>query len=143
MEDISFSNGNTNNNNKNNNKIIIVSVIAFVTVLIIVFAIVFSVDSGSSKRTINVSDTSISVSYLESLGYSAKINGVAKNNTGKNLSYASIEFSVYDSAGNNLGTALANINNLGDGDTWLFEATLFSFPSTKPATYKIADIIYW
>ena len=83
------------------------------------------------------------VTYTEYLGYTAEITGVAKNTSGKSYSYASVEFSVYDATENNLGTAIANINNLASGDTWRFSATLLAFPDTKPATYKLADVILW
>lgn len=83
----------------------------------------------------------MSITYNEYLGYSATIKGVAVNTSGHDLSYASVEFSVYDASGNNLGTALANINNLGQGDSWRFEAALFDFPSTRPDSYKLVEII--
>lgn len=82
-------------------------------------------------------------SYSEYLGYSVKITGTAKNTSNKNYSYASVEFSVYGESGSNLGTALDNINNLAKGDVWKFEATLFSFPKEKPASYKLVEITTW
>ena len=78
--------------------------------------------------------------YSEYLGYTVTIEGTAKNTSSRNYSYVQIEFVVYDVNGNNLGTALANINNLGSGDTWSFEAMLLSFPSTRPGSYKLVEI---
>ena len=40
------------------------------------------------------------------------ISGILKNNTDKTYSYAQICFNVYDKDGNQLGTAIANVNNL-------------------------------
>lgn len=115
---------------------------AFVVIAIIVTIIlVVSLSKSESKPKLTISDTQMSVTYNEYLGYSATIIGVAENTSGQNLSYVSVEFSVYDAAGNNLGTALANINNLGKGDTWKFEATLLSFPSTRPTSFKLIDLI--
>lgn len=113
----------------------------FVVIAIVVTLIlVISLGNTESKPKLKVSDTHMSVSYNEYLGYSATITGVAENTSGKNFSYASVEFSVYDASGNNVGTALANINNLGKGETWRFEATLFSFPSTRPTSFKLVEI---
>ena len=36
--------------------------------------------------------------------------------------YIEVTFTLYDADGNNIGTALANTNNLKDGGTWKFEA---------------------
>ena len=125
-------------NNHNRNLLLIG---AFVVIAIIVtIVLVVSLSKSESKPKLTVSDTHISVTYNDYLGYTATITGVAENTSGQNLSYASVEFSVYDSSGNNLGTAMANINNLGKGDTWRFEATLFSFPSTRPTSFKLVEI---
>ena len=125
-------------NNHNRNLILIG---AFVVVAIIATIIlVVSLGNSESKPKLTVSDTHMSVTYNEYLGYSATITGVAENTSGKNFSYASVEFSVYDESGNNLGTALANINILRKGDTWRFEATLLSFPSTRPTSFKLVEI---
>lgn len=118
-------------------------IVVAVIVSVACFFIIDSLLSIESKPDLEISGTSLSVEYTELLGYSAKVVGIAKNPISKNYSYASVEFSIYDSAGNNLGTAIANINNLSSGDTWHFEATLFSFPSTRPASFKLVDITVW
>ncbi len=142
MEEVSFNTEPPKNNNTNK-KAIIAIVIGIIVFSIIIAVIVVAVDGESGEKTVDVSNTSLSADYTELLGYSASITGVAKNNTGRDLSYVQIEFSVYDSAGNNLGTAVANINNLGVGDTWRFDATLLSFPNTRPSSYKLADVTYF
>lgn len=126
-------------NNKNIWTIVTVSIISFIVILVAIVALIPS--EKTSK--LEVAGTSLSVEYNEYLGYSATITGVAKNTTNKNYSYASVEFSVYDANGNNLGTAIANINNLSSGDTWRFEANLFSFPSSRPTSYKLVEITAW
>ena len=126
---------------KNNHKRNLILISVFVVIAIVVTIIlVVSLSNTESKPKLTITDTNMSVTYNEYLGYSATITGVAENTSGKNLSYASVEFSIYDASGNNLGTALANINNLGEGDTWRFEATLFSFPSTRPTSFKLVDV---
>ncbi len=143
MEEINLDVSEQTKNPKNKKGIWIAIIGIVIIVSIIVVASVFAGSSGSSNEKLAVSGTSMSVEYNEYLGYSAKITGVAKNVTSRNFSYASVEFSVYDANGNNLGTALANINNLSSGDTWRFEATLFDFPSTRPATFKLVEIVAW
>ena len=118
---------------------IIISFIVITIVAIVIIAVIVPSDLESREK-LSISNTNMIVTYNEYLGYSATITGVAKNISGQDLSYASVEFSVYDVSGNNLGTALANINNLMKGDTWRFEATLLSFPSVRPSTYKLADL---
>lgn len=141
MEEINLGNDVTpqKKTNKNIWTIVTVSVVSF---LVIIFVIV-ALTPSETKPKLEVSGTSLSVEYSEYLGYSATITGVAKNTSNKNYSYVSVEFSVYDTNGNNLGTAIANINNLSSGDTWQFEANLFSFPSSRPTSYKLVDITAW
>ncbi len=132
----------------------IVPIILSIIGAIVLFAIVFftvdcvmsgesSVNSNGLNTKLEVTNLSLTVDYSEYLGYSAVVTGTAKNVSGKNLSYASVEFSIYDSYGNNLGTALANINNLATNDTWQFEAHLFSYPSTEPVRCKLVKIYAW
>ena len=54
--------------------------------------------------------------------YSIYIVGTIKNNSGMEKGYIEVTFTLYDADGNNIGTALANTNNLKDGGTWKFEA---------------------
>ena len=99
-----------------------------------------SSSNANTKEKLNIANVEMIVDYSSYLGYSVKITGTAKNLSGKNYSYASVEFSVYDVDGNNLGTALDNINHLANGDTWKFEANLFSYPNTRPNSYKLVEI---
>jgi hypothetical protein len=40
------------------------------------------------------------------------------------ISYGQLSFGVLDSEGNRIGTAMANISNLGPGATWKFKALI-------------------
>jgi len=126
----------------NKNVIWLIIAVAIIIGLVCYFTIDTLATSDSTSK-LDISGTTMSVEYNEYLGYSATIKGIAKNNSKKNYSYASVEFSVYDAAGNNLGTALANINNLASGDTWNFSASLFSFPNTRPTKFKLVEITVW
>ena len=44
----------------------------------------------------------------------------------RDYDYLQIEIPVYDSQGNKVDTALANINNVNKGETWKFEAMALS-----------------
>lgn len=118
----------------------VVAIIIFVIVLIVCITPSGSTSGGGIVTKIDVQSQTLQSSYTEYLGYSAKVVGVAKNVTSRNFSYVSLEFSVYDSSGNNIGTAWANINNLSAGDTWRYEATLIGFSDTKPISIKLIDI---
>ena len=123
------------------------------TLAVLVFAILlmFSLvgcwddndDTPMNNEKLQISEVKMVTEYNEYLGYSVKITGVAKNVSGKKLSYASVEFVIYAADGSNLGTALDNINNLYNGDTWRFEAALFSFPKIQPTSYRLSDITAW
>jgi hypothetical protein len=75
----------------------------------------------------------------ENNGYMFTINGALRNNTGKQYLYVQITFGVYDAGGSKLGTALANVNNLGPGETWKFSAVYFGTIESG-GTYKLDDI---
>ncbi len=112
---------------------------------LIVFGVIFGVTGSNDQNTnsnaeLLISNVSMTYEYNEYLGYTVKITGIAKNNKNRNLSYASVEFSIYDENGNNLGTALDNMNNLGKDETWRFEATYIGWLNVKPASFKLADI---
>ena len=57
--------------------------------------------------------------------YTYNIEGVLKNVSGKKLNYAQVSFVIYDSAGNNIGSAFDNINYIDVNGTWKFKATYF------------------
>lgn len=57
--------------------------------------------------------------------YTYNIEGVLKNVSGRKLDYAQVSFVIYDSAGNNIGSAFDNINYIDVDGTWKFNATYF------------------
>ena len=120
--------------------------IMVVALLFLVGAIVYFVASFSSidsKDKLEITNTELVVdSYVidSTTYYNVYVQGTAKNISNKNYSYASVEFSVYDADNNNLGTALANINNLASGDTWQFNAMLINTATSAPTTYKLVKI---
>ncbi|MEN6391068.1 MAG: FxLYD domain-containing protein [Syntrophomonas sp.] len=68
--------------------------------------------------------------------YSTYVIGTVKNNTDKQYSYVQVEINLYDTSGAQVGSTLANANNLEPNGSWKFKAvTLEDF-----ATYKIKDV---
>ena len=110
--------------------------------IITILSLTFSIGCSNDPR-FSVSNTSMSVDYSEYLGYTAYVNGTLTNNSMKDYDYIQIEFSVYDSNGIKLGTAIDNATYLGAGETWSFSAMLLDFPSSRPASYKLVDISGW
>ena len=88
-----------------------------------------------SKKFETVSEPEMTIEY----GY-PKINGSLKNISGKNLSYAQIQFSLYDEDGAQIGSAWTNINNLDADGVWKYEATGFD---EGAVSFKMADIDAW
>jgi hypothetical protein len=51
-----------------------------------------------------------------------------------------ISFNLYDKDGNQIGTAMDNINNLEPNGTWKFKAMGMDSDSNKAVKYKLAEI---
>jgi len=101
---------------------------------LIYWLVAFSPFGGSSKgstQDIAIDTWSLSGNH---------ITGVARNTGGKSFGYVQIEFNVYDSTGAQIGSTLANVNNLQPGGTWKFEAYVFE---ANAASARIAGITAW
>lgn len=71
--------------------------------------------------------------------YSAVIRGILTNNTDRDYSYLQVEYILYDADGNQIGSALANVNNLKAGGSWKFEAATLKSPD-EIAAFELADV---
>lgn len=69
--------------------------------------------------------------------YSRYIVGKIKNNTNETYSYVEVTISLFDDAGNQVGSTMDNVNNLAPGTTWKFDAIILE---DSVASYKISDI---
>ena len=74
--------------------------------------------------------------------YSATITGILTNNTEKEYHYLQIEYTLYDTDGNQIGTAFANINNLQAGASWKFDAMTLKSPE-EIGRYERGGITAW
>lgn len=76
-------------------------------------------------------------------GMSYTIEGSIQNNTDKQYSYVQVTFNLYDSDGAQIGTALANINNLEANGLWKFKAIGSLGDGKSVANYKLMEITGW
>lgn len=95
--------------------------------------------AGETTSAESADKYSIDGEELTGDAYSCKISGVYTNKAGKDLSYVQVSYNLFDEDGNQIGTALANTNNLADGGTWKFEA-FGSAAVDEVASYKIGDV---
>ena len=72
--------------------------------------------------------------------YSWKISSILTNNTDSEKSYIQVNYILYDKDGNQIGTALANTNNLKDGGSWKFEASSFGVEPNQVDHYELGDV---
>ena len=70
-----------------------------------------------------------------------KINGSLKNISGKTLSYVQITFALYDEDGAQIGTAVANINNLTKDSVWKYSATPLT--TDEWVSFEVTEIDCW
>ena len=68
--------------------------------------------------------------------YSTTITGRIRNNTAHSYGYVQVTFNLYNTAGEQVGTALANVNNLEPGTVWKFKA----FGFARGTTFKLGEI---
>lgn len=97
-------------------------------------------DDNKPSGDLSVANENISIDYTELLGYSVKVTGTITNTTGKDLSYISVEYKIYDSSDAVIGRAFANANNIGAGETWKFEASSFAWFDEKPEKVTFYEI---
>lgn len=76
---------------------------------------------------------------VDEYGYTT-IVGKVKNNTDKEWAYVQVEISLFDKDGNQMGSTLDNINNLGAGATWSFKAMGLEKDISK---YEIKEVSGW
>ena len=122
----------------------------WVLIILIVGSAGASSDSSSSDNSVNQNTKDVATSTeaeekfeivgditTESDQFATYISGVIKNNSGKDCTYVQITFNLYDEDGNQIGTALDNINNLEKDGTWKFKAMGMG---DGAASYKLAEI---
>lgn len=74
--------------------------------------------------------------------YTYYIEGILKNVSGKKLDYAQVSFVIYDSAGNNVGSAYDNVNYIDANGTWKFKAMYYG-QETSIKYNPVPEITTW
>lgn len=118
----------------------IIGVISFIVSFVIFLWVLIpgGIGTPSSSQLEPVRQSSMSVE--ESFGYYyVTISGSAKNTSKRTMDYVSITFTLYDSAGNVVGTAIDNQSGLGAGETWIYSATGIS-TTNRPVSWKSTDV---
>ncbi len=69
--------------------------------------------------------------------YTRYVVGKIRNNTNRTYSYIQVEINLYDKNGNQVGSTLANVNNLEPGAVWSFKAPILE---EEAAQFKVAGI---
>lgn len=77
---------------------------------------------------------------VDEWGLYLHIVGTIKNNRNKRYSYVQVTFNLYDKNGAQLGTAIANINNLDPYGTWRYDAIGLISNVEDVASYKLGEI---
>ena len=70
-------------------------------------------------------------------GYVRYVVGSVKNNTKKTYGYVQVTINLYDDSGAQVGSTLANVNNLEPNGTWKFKAPIMDDNATK---FKVKEV---
>ena len=126
-----------------NNKKTVVTISVILSIIIFIGLLIWLVipSSGTGNRLEPVEKATMTVEEIYG-SYYVTITGSAKNATSRTMSYVSITFTLYDSAGNVVGTAIANQAGLGGGETWKYSAIGISTTS-RPVSCKSTDVTYF
>ena len=95
-------------------------------------------DDATSVRYEIVGQTKMDVDYNVYTGYTIEITGKLKNTTSTEFSYVSVTFALYDKDGNQIETALDNMNYLQAGSIWSFKA--MAWTDVEPKSYKLVEV---
>lgn len=63
--------------------------------------------------------------------------GRIRNNSNQTYSYVQVSVNVYDASGTQIGSTMANVNNLEPGGVWRFEALIYEDNARR---FKIKDV---
>ncbi len=69
--------------------------------------------------------------------YGRSVVGTVRNNTDHNYGYAQVEINLYDKSGSQVGSTVANINNLAPHSLWKFKAPILEDSAVR---FEIKDV---
>lgn len=120
------------------------SVIAVVSSVVVGICLVYAVFALLSERGADRPGPSVTEAFsvrnvTDASGeYGNRfITGEIVNNSAKRYSYVQVQINLYDGAGAQLGSTMANVNNLEPGGVWKFRAVVLQDDFTA---YKVAGV---
>ena len=129
----------TEQKSKNNKTTVaVISVISIILFIGLMVWILLPSGESAGSQLEPVQKSSMKVEEIAGYYY-VTITGSAKNTTNRTMSYVSITFTLYDSAGNVVGTAIANQAGLNAGRTWVYSATGIS-TTLRPVSCESTDV---
>ena len=99
-----------------------------------------STGSSGSSSSSTTSDLQLIESHTEPSEYGTYkyvVGTIKNNNAAKTYGYVQVTINLYDKSGAQVGSTLANINNLEPGGVWKFKAPMLQQDATS---YKIKEI---
>ena len=123
------------------NKVGKILMIMFVGVVLVSNIFIFS-GCFSTDEDVVLQSSSISCKYNEYLGYEVFVSGVVKNVGEMDCDYVEIEFSLYNSAGEKIGTTWTNVSGLKAGESWRFQ-TITEYLDERVVSYELSEITSW
>ena len=125
-------------------------IITFVLIVVVIAGIGGALGGNNTNPTNSRTSTSITSEKFtlkeghtgssDKYGISYTIECSIQNNTNKQYSYVQVTFNLYDADGAQIGTALANINNLEANGLWKFKAIGSLGDGKSVASYKLMEI---
>jgi hypothetical protein len=115
----------------------LLSLVAFALFLYLAYQ--FGCSTSPSRQLSTSSSESVVVpsSYLAWEGGVRYVMGSAKNMSSRGFRYVQISINLYNDSGVQVGSTIANVNNLAAGDTWAFKAVVIEDGVTR---FEIKDI---
>ena len=110
-----------------------------VVVLVVIGFLVGDDDFAVSDTPTGGASSAYTISELKGVNQGSgfgKVTGALKNNTSRDLTYVQVEINLFDSSGAQVGSTLANVNNLAAGGLWRFEAVTFQ----EFSRFEVADV---
>lgn len=120
----------------------------FALVFLATLSVIGVISSNQHSQPVVSAAVNSSRSDLEVINYAFAsgqfgndvIQGTIRNNTGRQYKYVQVEINLYDKSGVQIGSTLANVNNLEPNGTWKFEAPLLNGGAS---TVRIKAVTGW
>jgi hypothetical protein len=111
----------------------VLSILVIVTLAIFAIATVDTTPNKGSSDDLTV----IEAHFKHGQYGTRSIAGTVKNNGSKTYGYVQVSINLYDSSGSQVGSTLANVNNLEPGKSWAFDAPILEENATK---FQVMDV---